>query len=173
MDRDVYRRRDIPEGQHGRRAARRGILRPAIARFRPKAERLSRLEAPATQIVRFAIVGGGATLIHLGSALALNGFLGLSPLRANFCAFLVAFAFSYSGNFIWTFEGASAHVAALPRFLMLQITLFAINQAMVYVAVDLWGWPFFAALIPVVTILPAGAFLASRFWAFLPWQSEA
>lgn len=122
------------------------------------------------QFGRFAIVGGGATLIHLGIALTLNGLLGLSPLRANFCAFLAAVAFSYWGNFVWTFGAASAHGAALPKFLGLSVGLFAVNQAIVYVATGLWGWPFFAALVPVVVVVPVGGFLASRFWAFLPRQ---
>jgi putative flippase GtrA len=122
----------------------------------------------ALQFARFAIVGGGATLIHLGTALTLNAVLGLSPLRANFCAFLAAVAFSYWGNFVWTFDAASAHRAALPRFLALSLALFAVNQAIVYVATELWGWPFFAALVPVVMIVPVGGFLAGRFWAFLP-----
>jgi putative flippase GtrA len=127
----------------------------------------------ALQFGRFAIVGGGATLIHLGAALTLNGVVGLSPLRANFCAFLVAVAFSYWGNFVWTFGAASAHGTALPKFLGLSVGLFALNQAIVYVATDIWGWPFFAALVPVVMIVPLGGFLASRFWAFLPWRSGA
>lgn len=124
----------------------------------------------ALQFTRFAIVGGGATLVHLGVALTLNGALGLSPLRANFGAFLAAVAFSYGGNFVWTFGATSAHGTALPKFLGLSVGLFALNQAIVYVATDLWGWPFWAALVPVVAIVPLGGFLASRFWAFLPRQ---
>ncbi len=124
----------------------------------------------STQLLRFAIVGGGATLIHVGAALTLNGVLGLSPLRANFVAFLAAWAFSYWGNFVWTFGAAVAHKTALPRFLALSAGLFAVNQAIVYVAVEFWGWPFWAALIPVVMIVPIAGFLASRFWAFLPRQ---
>jgi putative flippase GtrA len=127
---------------------------------------------PALQFARFAIVGGGATLIHLGTALTLNAVLGLSPLRANFCGFLAAVAFSYWGNFVWTFDAAGAHKAALPKFLALSVALFAINQAIVHVATELWGWPFFAALLPVVMIVPIGGFLASRFWAFLPRQMQ-
>jgi SAM-dependent methyltransferase len=45
MDRDVYRRLDALEGQHWWFAARRSILRSAIERFRPQAERLRLLEA--------------------------------------------------------------------------------------------------------------------------------
>jgi putative flippase GtrA len=124
----------------------------------------------ATQFLRFATVGGGATLIHLGTALALNGFFGLSPLRANFGGFIAGIAFSYWGHFVWTFDSVSAHRGALPRFVILQFTLFALNQAIVYVATELWGWPFWAALVPVVMIVPLGGFLAGRFWAFLPRQ---
>jgi putative flippase GtrA len=124
----------------------------------------------AIQVVRFATVGGGATVIHLGIALALNGFFVLSPLRANFGGFIAGVAFSYWGHFVWTFDGVSAHKTALPRFVILQLTSFATNQAIVLVATELWGWPFFAALVPVVLIVPAVNFLASRFWAFLPRQ---
>ncbi len=45
MDRDVYRRLDALEGQHWWFAARRSILRSAIARYRPRAGDLRLLEA--------------------------------------------------------------------------------------------------------------------------------
>ncbi|CAN5446021.1 hypothetical protein BH10PSE7_BH10PSE7_07590 [soil metagenome] len=116
----------------------------------------------------YLLVGGGATLIHLLVALALNGVLGLSPLWSNFVAFLCAWSFSYAANWRWTFAAARAHRSALPRFFAVSAAGFLINQAMVYCCTILLHWPFWVALIPVILIVPAVSYIASKFWAFVP-----
>jgi putative flippase GtrA len=120
------------------------------------------------QILRFFAVGGGATLVHVAAALVFNAALGIRPLVANFLAFLVAWGLSYWGNWRWTFRAESAHGRAMPRFFAVSLALFFVNQAIVYVAVERLGWPFWAALSVVVAVVPAAGFAASRLWAFLP-----
>jgi putative flippase GtrA len=121
-----------------------------------------------TQLARFVIVGGAATLFYVSSALLLHGVVGLTPLWANFLAFALSWALSYAGNFVWTFGAASVHNTAMPRHLILSVSLFTLNQAFVYLSVEVWGWRFWAALIPVLLVLPLIGFLAGRFWAFRP-----
>lgn len=120
------------------------------------------------QAAAYLLVGGLATAIHLIVALALNSLAGVRPLWANFFAFLCAWAFSYAANWKWTFSAASPHRAAMPRFFIVSGAGFLLNQAIVYLTAIHWGWPFWAALIPVVMIVPIMGFLASKFWAFLP-----
>ncbi|HEY5597265.1 MAG TPA: GtrA family protein [Kiloniellales bacterium] len=120
------------------------------------------------QIPKFLAVGGGATAVHVAAALAFNGLAGVTPLWANVLAFLVASGVSYLGNWFWTFDAASRHGLAAPRFLALSLTCFAVNQAIVYAVVEWLGRPLWLAMIPVVLVVPAFGFWLSRSWVFLP-----
>ena len=123
------------------------------------------------QAVKFAAVGGGATLAHVVAALTLNGLLNVAPLRANFLAFVIASCVSYLGNWFWTFDAASHHAFSLPRFAALSLSCFVLNQAIVYgVAIKL-GQPLWLAMVPVVAIVPAFGFWLSKTQVFLPKPS--
>ena len=123
------------------------------------------------QAVKFAAVGGGATLVHVAAALTLNGLAHVAPLRANFLAFLVASCVSYLGNWFWTFDAASHHAFSLPRFAALSLSCFALNQAIVYGVVERLGHPLWLAMMPVAAIVPAFGFWLSKTQVFLPKPS--
>ncbi len=118
------------------------------------------------QLKRFAITGGAATIAHVVAGLALHHFAGLSPLWANFFAFLTAWIVSYLGNWFWTFEARTTHRYSAPRFLIVALGSFALNQAIVWFTTGILDWPFWLALVPVVIIVPLAGFLASRYWAY-------
>ena len=123
------------------------------------------------QALKFAAVGGGATLVHVLAALTLNSLAHVTPLRANFLAFLVASCVSYLGNWSWTFDAASRHAFSLPRFTALSLSCFALNQAIVYGVAEKLGQPLWLAMIPVVAIVPAFGFWLSKTQVFLPKAS--
>lgn len=125
------------------------------------------------QTARFLTVGGGATTIHAGTAIALNGLAGMSPLWSNFTAFLVAVSISYLANWFWTFDSASRHRDAMPRFAMLSLMCFAVNQSIVYAVVEWLAQPLWLAMIPVAIMVPALGFWLSRAWAFNPVAADA
>ncbi len=123
------------------------------------------------QAAKFAAVGGGATGVHVLTALTLNSLLQFAPLRANFAAFLAASLVSYIGNWFWTFDGTSRHVFSLPRFAALSLSCFAVNQAIVYAIVAQLGLPLWIAMVPVVIVVPAFGFWLSKTQVFLPKHS--
>jgi putative flippase GtrA len=114
------------------------------------------------QAAKFAAIGGGATAVHVLTALALNSLMQVVPLRANFVAFLVASFVSYMGNWYWTFDGNSRHVFSVPRFAALSLACFAVNQAIVYGVVELLHQPLWLAMVPVVIVIPTFGFWLSR-----------
>ncbi len=118
------------------------------------------------QLLRFAVVGGGATATHVALGLGLAEGLGLAPFWANLAAFSAAVLVSYFGNLTWTFRMGPAGLGRLPRFLLLALAGLAANQLIVFALVDLAGWPYRAALAVVVLAVPALSFLGSRFWVF-------
>ena len=124
------------------------------------------------QLPKFFAVGGGATAVHVAAALSFNGLAGIPPLWANVMAFFVASAVSYLGNWFWTFDAASRHGLAVPRFLALSLSCFAVNQAIVYAVVEWLGRPLWLAMIAVVIVVPGFGFWLSRSWVFLPVRAD-
>lgn len=119
------------------------------------------------QAMKFGVVGSGATFVHVLAALTYNGLVGITPLWANFFAFLTAAIVSYAGNWFWTFNGVSRHLHAFPRFAVLALTCFALNQLIVYVVVEWLGQPLWLAMVPVVAVVPAFGFWLSRSRVFV------
>ncbi len=120
----------------------------------------------ARQAIRFAVVGGGATMTHVAVALALTDAAGLRPFTANLGAFLVALLVSYFGNHAWTFAASGGHARHFPRFAAVAVPALFLNQAIVHVIVDRLGFDFRFALFLVVLIVPALSLVLNRVWVF-------
>jgi putative flippase GtrA len=123
---------------------------------------------PATlrQFIRFAIVGAAASVTHVAAALALIEQAGVAVMTANALAFCVAVFVSYSGNHIWTFRADGRHGIHFPRFFATALAGLALNQAIVFVATEQFGWGYLPAILIVVTLVPLTTFAASKLWAF-------
>ncbi len=119
-----------------------------------------------TQVVRFGAVGVTATVTHVLIVVALVESGLARPFWANVVAFSTALVVSYFGNHAWTFELRGGHRRHLPRFLVVALVGLALNQGIVYGAVDLLAWDYRIALAIVVTSVPAMTFLLNRYWAF-------
>jgi putative flippase GtrA len=120
------------------------------------------------QLGKFASVGVVATGLHVVTALGLNQFAGVAPMRANVVAFVVATTWSYLGNWIWTFNAAARFQQSAPRFFAMSIACFVVNQAIVYGVTVLAQLPFWLAMVPVVAVVPAFSFWMSRTRIFKP-----
>jgi putative flippase GtrA len=119
------------------------------------------------QIAKFATIGVGATFIHVVSALLFNSFAKFSALQSNFLAFLVASAFTYCGNYFWTFAITGAVSSTLMRFIFLSVSCFTVNQSIVYFVTSVLQLPLGIAMIPVVAVIPAFSFWASKTKVFV------
>jgi putative flippase GtrA len=119
------------------------------------------------QIAKFATIGVGATAIHVVSALLLNSIAKFSALQANFLAFLAASAFTYGGNYFWTFAKIGAVSSTLMRFIFLSLSCFAVNQSIVYFVTYVLQLPLGIAMIPVVVVIPAFSFWVSKTRVFV------
>ena len=126
----------------------------------------------ALQFYRFVVIGILATVVHVVVALALHHIAGMPPLWANPVAFLTAWILSYSGNWLWTFEGRTAHKYSVPRYLTVSLASFGLNQFIVFIATKYFLWPFWLALLPAVIIVPVFGFAASRYWAYRDTSSD-
>jgi len=127
-----------------------------------------RFEGAWLEVTRFSVVGLGATLIHIVVALGLQRLLDLAPLLANFLAYASAVSLSYMGNALWTFKGQGRGTPTALRFLAVSLLGLALNQGIVYVTLNVLGWPFDGALAVVVMVVPVTIFGLSKIWAFRP-----
>ena len=118
-------------------------------------------------LVRFVIVGTTAAGLLFALTWAFSA-AGAAPFAAGAGAYLIAFAFAYMAQHSWTFGGRSAHGAALPRYLAVQVSCAGLAGLCTHVATGWLGWPPPAASAFATVVASAASFVASSRWAFAP-----
>lgn len=123
--------------------------------------------AQAVRFVRFAIVGGLASIVYLG-LFAILVTMGTHYLLAGVISYLTAIATNFSVNRQWTFDGVglrSVHVQAM-SFLGVQLALGAVNLSLLHVLVVSGVRPIILAQLLAAGALVPVNFLASQRWGF-------
>ncbi|RZW11795.1 MAG: GtrA family protein, partial [Rhodobacteraceae bacterium] len=90
----------------------------------------------------------------------------MTPFSANIFAFLSAFLVSYFGHSRFTYKSTAPASRSLPRFFAVASGGLFLNQAIVYLAVDVLGWQYITALVIVVSTVPVIIYFLGRVWAF-------
>lgn len=121
-----------------------------------------------SQLIKFALIGSGAALVHLGVLHLLVKLHWLTPIPANAVAFFTAFIFSYAGQSLWTFNHKQHHhQAAATRYLMVQLLCnFGLNQGGYTLLLKLTSLHYLLASILVLMTVPVITFTLSKYWAF-------
>jgi putative flippase GtrA len=115
----------------------------------------------------FALIGVVAATVHYFVAISLEFTQLTSPAKANVLGFLLAFPVSYWGHRKLSFAGHTAtHQQAFPKFLMVALSGFLINQFMVINALHFTAMPFWLALAVVMIVVAISTYLLSYYWAF-------
>lgn len=117
-------------------------------------------------MLRFAVVGAVAAATHWGVAVVASRAAGLGPWLANSAGFAAAVLFSYAGHYWWTFGASRRHREALPRFVLVALTGFASNQALLWLALRFTPLPFEVALLLVLLAVACGTWVLSRRFAY-------
>ncbi|MEM8934963.1 MAG: GtrA family protein [Pseudomonadota bacterium] len=128
---------------------------------------LATLISEGLRLARYGIVGVGATLVHVGVALALAVGFNMNSFAANLFGFSLGFIPSFLGHYHWTFKNAGASKdAAVKRFLILAAAGFLANNVVLaaLTASGLVGRA--ASIVLAIAIIPAVSYLGARFWAF-------
>ena len=114
---------------------------------------------------RFTVVGLFATGVHVGTVWGLVKISVIAPLIANLVAYLCAFAVSFTGQYLWTFRSTRSPFSALWRFLIVSLTAFAINNAVLITLLDARLLPGHWAAAVAVGVIPPITYVLSRTWA--------
>jgi putative flippase GtrA len=120
-----------------------------------------------SQLIRFGLVGSCAAIVNMLIVVWLVQNFHIQPLLANIFAFLVAFNISYTGHRYWSFANTKQqHQSSIPRFLLIAIISFALNEGLFYIFLSLFSWYYIWALLLTLFIVPIFTFISSKFWAF-------
>ncbi|ASP37497.1 polysaccharide biosynthesis protein GtrA [Bacterioplanes sanyensis] len=124
---------------------------------------LQQLKPLLMQLLRFGLVGGLATVVHLAMAWwAIQQWPELSPFWVNLIAFVVAFQVSFWGHSRFTFRQQGHWL----KFLSVTVTGFAINNSFLWVFLTLGVEDSFLAICLSVALVPLFVFVASKLWVF-------
>lgn len=115
---------------------------------------------------RFALVGVVATSIHIGVVWILISQFMVAPFLANLIAFLTAFVFSFTGQYIWTFRSDRHWLSALARFFFIASSAFAVNNIVLISLLRSELMNSSLAAVLAVFVIPLFTYFSGRFWAF-------
>ena len=118
----------------------------------------------ARQLIRFGVVGLGATAAYVGVMALMVDLLGRSILLGAFCAFVVATAVSYVGNALWSFGGALTASTAIKFWLITTIGL-CLNLAIAWV-LERMGAHYLVVSLVIVIVVPLFNFIGHRLVTF-------
>lgn len=116
----------------------------------------------------FIAVGSTAAAVHLAVVVGLVSGPGMPPLLANIVGWLLAFLVSFLGQWQLTFRArGTSWQRAMPRFFLLSLTGFLINEG-AYAALLHWSaLPYDALLALILIAVAVMTYLLSSRWAFL------
>lgn len=120
------------------------------------------LNSEVLRPLRFLVIGGAATAIHLTVAASLFSLrFGISPYLVNLIAFLVAFVVSFYGHRHVTFK---TH-GSMRRFFVVAIGGFFVNSLILMLCLKLSLGAMLSVAIATLCV-PVLTYLASSLWAF-------
>lgn len=112
--------------------------------------------------VRYVVVGGAATLLHL---LVLQGLIWgrvCVPWTASAMGFIAACALNYTLQRLWVFRSSRSHAAALPRYVAITTVMLGVNTLLFSALVRLGLTPVVAQLLTTGCVFLLNYFGNSR-----------
>lgn len=120
------------------------------------------------EIIRYALVGGTATLIHVSVASLYIYFIHDSVFQSNIIGFLAAYVFSYLGQSKLVFQHAVGMQKAIKYFIVqFGALLLAIFSSEIFDSYN----SYLRTLI-VAILLPLITFVIHKFWTFSEPKTE-
>lgn len=117
------------------------------------------------QVLRFAVVGIGATLLYAFLALQLTSGGG-DPAIASATAYALAAIFSYTGHKFFTFVSGGAHRIEIPRFVIVTLSGLALSYLLPTLVVGVLGWPVSFTVALICVVVPFVNYFVLRLWVF-------
>jgi putative flippase GtrA len=120
-----------------------------------------------TQFIRFIFVGIIAAIIHFSVAMYVSHYHPKLPFISNAAGFSIAFIWSYIGQRLFTFRGATtSFFKSFKRWLIISLSGFGFNQGLLWLFYHIFGYAYPLAVGLAIVIVACLTFLAGKFWAF-------
>ncbi len=118
------------------------------------------------QLFRFGVIGSAAAAVNMIVVVLLVQFAHWSPLAANIIAFVIAYQVSFFGHHHWTFQATSSAKTSWPKFLLVAVGSFILNEGFYALFLQVWHVEYIVALLLVLLVVPPITFALSKLWAF-------
>lgn len=121
------------------------------------------------QLVRYAITGGGITL--LGAALYTGLVLAtaIHPQLAMFAAYVVCVAVGYVLHSRWSFRGHGSRdsvARTTARFFVVSLVSYGLNAFWTWFCINVLHLPEWTPVVPLLFVTPLATFALNRNWVF-------
>lgn len=91
----------------------------------------------------------------------------VKALVANGIAYFVALVVTFIGNALWVFRISIFGRHQILRFASVSVAGLLINSVFVFVIVDFLAYPYFYAVLPMISVTPVLTYVGFRFWTFV------
>ncbi|MES2337084.1 MAG: GtrA family protein [Pseudomonadota bacterium] len=121
------------------------------------------------QLVRYAITGGGVTLVGGGLYLALVQLTSVDEQVAMLAAYLVCVAIGYVLHSRWSFRGHGNRdnpAKTTGRFFMASLISYALNAVFTWLLVRGFEFPRWTPVLTTLFVTPVLMFFVNRRWVF-------
>jgi len=119
-----------------------------------------------SRIVRYIIVGGAGTAIHLAILAISVEWFALDAVIGSTMGFVGALLVSYLLNHYWTFQSRRSHLSSLPMYVTVSLIGLALNTGMMYALIHIFKVWYFAAQLSVIMVVPLVNYLLNSNWTF-------
>lgn len=116
--------------------------------------------------LRFALVGGIATLVHYAVLIGLTETTPVGAVVASAAGFMLGVGFNYLGNYYFTFASSECHWHAGPKFAAVASIGLTLNTALMYVLVEVVGARYILAQLVATALVLFWNFFANRHWTY-------
>lgn len=119
----------------------------------------------STQVMRYSVTGLVNTGLGLGLIFVLHKSFGVNVITANAVGYGLGWLLSYGLNRTWTFHNQSRVRDSLPAYLVLVLTAFVANIAIIY-GLQAAGASYWAAQIAGTAFYSVSVFIGAKYVIF-------
>lgn len=116
------------------------------------------------QFLKFGVIGGAATGIHVAVFLGLSEWFKLNYVQSNFVAYVVATLWSFVGNSYWSF-GCKPSGSGFARYMCVALFGLVLSMGVSWVC-EVMLVNAFVTIFWIVVLVTPSTFLLHRYWSF-------
>lgn len=134
-----------------------------------KALRQLNANTPLAQLIRFAITGGGVTVLGAGLYLAMVSLTHVNEQVAVFAAYVLCVMIGYGLHSRFSFRGHGSRdnvAGTTSRFVAVSLLSYGLNAFFTWALVRGLDLPRWTPVLPIVFVTPLVTFTLNRRWVF-------